>query len=46
MTFNVDTIFKISYNPKRKGGKKMFDAIMVFILDVIDLIKVIIGVFG
>ena len=43
--FNVDTIIKISYNSK-KGGKKMFDAIMIFILDVIDLIKVIIGIFG
>ena len=43
--FNVDTIIKISYNSK-KGGGKMFDAIMIFILDVIDLIKVIIGIFG
>lgn len=42
----VDTIRKIGYNPKAKGGRKMFDAIMVFVLDIIDLIKVIINVFG
>ena len=44
--FNVDTVPKIGYNPKSRGGRKMFDAIMVFVLDVIDLIKVIINVFG
>ena len=27
-------------------GKEMFDSIMIFILDIIDLIKVIINVFG
>ncbi len=38
----------MSYTYKRKyrEGKKMLNSIMIFILDVIDLIKVVINVFG